>query len=37
MFDDFSDLELITDSEDISNNHNIYYLSNETLSSSDSD
>ena len=34
MFKDFNNIELITDSEDVSNNDSIYYLSDETLSSS---
>ena len=37
MFEDFNDLELITDSEDISENDSIYYLSEETLSNLDSE
>ena len=37
IFEDFNDLELITDSEDISENDSIYYLSGETLRSSDSE
>ena len=36
MFEDFNNLELITDSEDISENDSMYYLSEEILSSSDS-
>lgn len=35
MFEDFDELELITDSEDISENDSICYLSKETSSSSE--
>lgn len=36
MFEDFNELELVIDSENISESDNIYYLSNETLNSSKS-
>ena len=35
MFENFNDLELITNNEDVSDNDSIYYLSEETLNSLD--
>ena len=37
IFEDFNDLELITDSKDVTENDSIYYLFDETLRSSDSE